>query len=97
MHLNRCFSVSFVAGGFAVALCGYPRYTGDIDSWINATEENATKALQLLQALGYSDKEVNLEDLITPDIIVQFGYPPTELISPPGWQVLILPLAGRIK
>ncbi|RDV14731.1 hypothetical protein DXT99_13500 [Pontibacter diazotrophicus] len=68
-----------VAGGFAVALYGYPRYTGDIDIWIDTTVENARKALEVLHALGYTEKEVNLEDLTTPDIIVQLGYPPNRI------------------
>lgn len=68
-----------VVGGFAVALYGYPRYTGDIDIWIDTAEGNAVKALKVLYALGYSNKEVNLQDLTTPDIIVQLGYPPNRI------------------
>ncbi|GAB3540575.1 hypothetical protein GCM10027443_38690 [Pontibacter brevis] len=76
---NASGVVYMVAGGFAVALYGYPRYTGDIDIWIDTAEENASKALKVLYALGYSDKEVNLEDLTTSDIIVQLGYPPNRI------------------
>ena len=78
-QLNASGAAYMVAGGFAVALYGYPRYTGDIDIWINATTENATKVLQVLQTFGYSEKEVNLEDLTTPEIIVQLGYPPNRI------------------
>jgi hypothetical protein len=31
-----------VVGGYAVALHGYPRYTKDIDIWIDATENNSS-------------------------------------------------------
>jgi hypothetical protein len=31
-----------VAGGYAVAHHGYPRYTKDIDIWIELMKENAT-------------------------------------------------------
>lgn len=32
-----------VVGGYAVGVHGYPRYTGDIDIWINMSDENAEK------------------------------------------------------
>ncbi|ARS37670.1 hypothetical protein CA264_01090 [Pontibacter actiniarum] len=68
-----------IAGGFAVALYGYPRYTGDIDIWINPTVENAAKVLQVLHKFGYTEQEVNLEDLTTANIVVQLGYPPNRI------------------
>ncbi|AKD03526.1 hypothetical protein POKO110462_17335 [Pontibacter korlensis] len=77
--LNTSSAEYIIAGGFAVALYGYPRYTGDIDIWINPSAENATKVLAVLQELGYSEQEVNLEDLTTTDIVVQLGYPPNRI------------------
>lgn len=32
-----------IVGGYAVGVHGHPRYTGDLDVWINATAENAKK------------------------------------------------------
>ena len=32
-----------IVGGYAVGIHGYPRYTGDIDVWINPNEENIKK------------------------------------------------------
>ncbi|GAB3820393.1 hypothetical protein GCM10028895_20420 [Pontibacter rugosus] len=69
--LNGVGAEYIIAGGFAVALYGYPRYTGGIDIWINPVPANAAKVLQVLQEMGYSDKEVNLEDLTTIDVVVQ--------------------------
>ncbi|GHA52955.1 nucleotidyltransferase family protein [Pontibacter akesuensis] len=77
--LNARGAEYIIAGGFAVAVYGYPRYTGDIDIWINPTSENAGKVLQVLQDMGYSDKEVNLEDLTTTDVVVQLGFPPNRI------------------
>lgn len=37
-----------VVGGYAVAFHGYPRYTKDMDIWVEMTTENAS---QLLKAL----------------------------------------------
>ena len=35
-----------VIGGYAVALHGHPRYTKDLDVWIEMTPENAAKMVQ---------------------------------------------------
>ena len=78
-ELNSCHAEYMVAGGFAVALYGYPRYTGDIDIWINPTQDNAHRVLKALKTIGYSEQDATLEDLTTPDIVVQFGYPPNRI------------------
>lgn len=77
--LNSCHAQYIITGGFAVAIHGYPRYTGDIDIWIDPSIENALKVLAALQSFGYSDKQVNLQDLTTPGIVVQLGYPPNRI------------------
>jgi hypothetical protein len=40
-----------VVGGYAVAIHGYPRYTGDLDIWLNPTPENA-KSMSLGQLMN---------------------------------------------
>ncbi len=37
-----------VIGGYAVAVHGHPRYTKDIDIWIEISEENAQKLMAVL-------------------------------------------------
>lgn len=77
--LNSCHAQYIITGGFAVAIYGYPRYTGDIDIWIDPSLENALKVLAALQAFGYSEQQVNMQDLTTPGIVVQLGYPPNRI------------------
>lgn len=31
-----------IVGGYAVGIHGHPRYTGDLDIWLNPTPNNAT-------------------------------------------------------
>jgi hypothetical protein len=38
-----------VVGGYAVALHGYPRYTKDIDIWVEPSSENAAKIIQVAE------------------------------------------------
>ena len=42
-----------VVGGYAVALHGYPRYTKDIDLWVEMVPENASKIIQTLDQFGH--------------------------------------------
>ncbi len=37
-----------VVGGYAVAFHGHPRYTKDIDIWIEMNPENATQVVKAL-------------------------------------------------
>ena len=42
-----------VVGGYAVAFHGHPRYTKDIDIWLERTSENAARLLAALDAFGF--------------------------------------------
>ena len=78
-RLNAAQAQYIIAGGFAVAIYGYPRYTGDIDIWINPNPENAKKVLRAIKEIGFSEDDVNMEDLTTPDVLIQLGYPPNRI------------------
>ena len=56
-----------VIGGYAVALHGYPRYTKDIDIWIEMTLENANCLLQALAQFGFASLDLKPKDFMTPD------------------------------
>ncbi|MEO0988913.1 MAG: DUF6036 family nucleotidyltransferase [Cyanobacteria bacterium J06639_14] len=68
-----------VIGGYAVALHGYPRYTKDIDIWIEMTSENANRVLQALAQFGFASLELQPQDFMTPDQVIQLGYPPNRI------------------
>ena len=42
-----------VVGAFAVAYHGHPRYTGDIDLFIERSAENAERLIQVIERFGY--------------------------------------------
>jgi hypothetical protein len=76
-----------VIGGYAVALHGYPRYTKDIDIWIEMTPENAAKMVAALEQFGFGSLGLQPADFLVPDQVIELGYPPSriDLIStPPG-------------
>jgi hypothetical protein len=77
--LNKNKVEYLVVGGYAVAAHGYPRYTGDIDFWINREPENAKKLIQSLIEFGFGSVDITLEDLTTSDNVIQLGYPPSRI------------------
>jgi hypothetical protein len=44
-------------GGYAVALHGHPRYTKDLDIWIENSQENARAMLSALVEVNFIDLE----------------------------------------
>ena len=65
-----------VVGGYAVAAHGLPRYTGDFDTWVWLSQENAQKVLGVLDDFGFGGLDITEEDLTREDSVVQLGYPP---------------------
>jgi aminoglycoside-2''-adenylyltransferase len=65
-----------VVGGYAVALHGYPRYTKDMDIWVEITADNAAKILKALDQFGFGSLNVKASDFTLPDQMLQLGYPP---------------------
>ena len=65
-----------VVGGYAVAVHGFPRATGDIDFWVNPVTENASRIVKALTDFGFGALDVNTEDFLKEDYVVQLGYPP---------------------
>ena len=68
-----------IVGGYALAAYGHPRYTGDLDFWIGAERENASKVLAALAEFGFADLDINMVDLTTPKNVIQLGYPPRRI------------------
>ena len=50
-------------GGYAVSFYGYPRFTGDIDIWINNTKRNAVKVIKSMSEFGIPVQKIKVEDL----------------------------------
>ncbi len=68
-----------VVGGYAVALHGYPRYTKDMDVWVEMTPENAARIVKALDQFGFGSLNLKESDFIVPDQIIQLGYPPRRI------------------
>ena len=65
-----------IVGGYAVGFHNRPKFTNDIDIWINKSEENAHKMLAVLKDFGFGSLEINLADFTTKDRVIQLGHAP---------------------
>jgi predicted nucleotidyltransferase len=68
-----------IVGGYALAVHGHPRYTGDLDFWIGHDPDNAARVLAALQQFGFGSLGITLDDLSTPGQVIQLGYPPARI------------------
>jgi hypothetical protein len=68
-----------VVGGYAVAFHGHPRYTKDLDVWIDRTPQNAARMLKALEQFGFGSLGLTKEDFLAPDRIIQMGLPPNRI------------------
>lgn len=68
-----------VVGGYAVAFHGYPRYTKDLDIWIDSTNENAVRLISALEQFGFGSLGLKREDFLEEDTIIQLGYLPNRI------------------
>jgi hypothetical protein len=68
-----------VVGGYAVAFHGHPRYTKDLDVWIELSPNNANKILNALNKFGFGSLGLKPADFIESDQIIQLGYPPNRI------------------
>jgi hypothetical protein len=68
-----------LVGGWALALHGHPRYTGDIDIWIRHTIDNAEALIRVLCQFGFKSKNFDPQAFTKPENIFRFGFPPMQV------------------
>ncbi len=77
--LNKYKVEYMVVGGYALAFHGKPRHTGDLDIWINVSEQNAQLLLKVVDEFGLKSLNFQKEDFLTEGLISQIGYPPLRI------------------
>jgi hypothetical protein len=58
---------------------GYPRYTKDIDIWIELSPANASRVVRALEQFGFGSLCLKEQDFLEADTIIQSGYPPRRI------------------
>ncbi|MEO6589246.1 MAG: hypothetical protein ABIP06_08050 [Pyrinomonadaceae bacterium] len=88
-----------LVGGYAIAFHGHPRYTKDLDVWLELSEENAANVMKALKDFGFGDLDVSKEDFLHEGMVVQLGYPPNriDLVNSPDGVDFAECYASRIE
>jgi predicted nucleotidyltransferase len=80
--LSLCLSheVRFlVIGGYAVVHYSRPRYTGDLDLWVDASEDNAIRLVATLRDFGLTGPDVTTTMITDRKLIIRMGFEPMRL------------------
>ncbi len=77
--LNDAGAEYLVVGGYAVIEHTEPRYTKDIDVWVNNTRENAERVLTALTEYGAPISDLTVEYLASDDAFFQIGVAPVRI------------------
>lgn len=62
-----------VIGGYAVVYYGYVRFTGDVDIWIEGSQENAEKLIKAIDTYGFEVDELKTRDFEKDIIMFSMG------------------------
>lgn len=78
-QLNDCGVEYLVIGGYAVAAHGYPRFTQDLDIWVNHDKDNARRLVDALHRFGVDVKKIPKNSLVKPKTLITFGREPVKI------------------
>lgn len=95
--LNAARAKYLVVGAYAVIFYTEPRYTKDLDIWVEPTAENAEKVLLALKRFGAPVEELTLKDLTNPTTVFQIGLEPNRVDILTGIGALPFKRAWRNK
>ena len=68
-----------IVGGYAVALHGFPRYTGDIDFFVAISEENARNLIRVFERFGFGEIGLEEQDFLEKRFVVEIGREPRKI------------------
>lgn len=77
--LNAIEARYLIVGGYAVARHGHVRATGDLDLFVEGSDENAARLVEVLKQFGFTGPRLQIELFTQPKSIVRLGRPPTKI------------------
>jgi len=77
--LNKNSVRYLIVGGYAFSFYAEPRFTKDIDFFLDHSEKNAERLFKALAAFGFKDLGLSKRDFIKPGDVVQLGVPPVRI------------------
>ena len=77
--LNAAGVRYLIVGGYAAMVHTEPRYTKDLDLWIDPVESNAQKLFEALAEFGAPTKDIHPSDFTEPEVFFQIGMEPVRI------------------
>ncbi len=77
--LNAATARYLIVGAYAVTFHTEPRYTRDIDVWVEPTVENAARVWKALADFGAPLDGLTQADFTKPDLVYQIGIEPNRI------------------
>jgi hypothetical protein len=77
--LNAASARYLLVGGYALAVHAVPRFTKDLDIWVEPSHDNAARVMDALHAFGAPTEALDDGDLARPGIVFQMGVPPNRI------------------
>ena len=68
-----------IVGGYALALLGAPRFTGDLDIYLSTHRNNARKVISVLEGFGFGTLPLTEDDFSKQNQVIQLGVPPVRI------------------
>ena len=68
-----------IVGAYALAFYGVPRYTGDIDIFVNPDAGNARRIMAALVKFGFGTVDIGAADFESRDKVIQLGVAPVRV------------------
>jgi len=68
-----------IVSGYVLALHGAPRFTGELDIFMNPEAANAQRIRAALADFGFASVGLTANDFARPDQVVQLGGPPVRI------------------
>lgn len=68
-----------IVGGYAVGFYGFPRYTGDIDFFVQISPENADKLIRVFNEFGFGEIGLSEADFLEEFFVIEIGREPRKI------------------
>jgi hypothetical protein len=68
-----------IVGAHALAFHGAPRFTGDLDVFVNPTEENARRLIAAISAFGFPTDAFTAADIVGGRKVIEMGIAPVQI------------------
>jgi predicted nucleotidyltransferase len=80
IHLLNTRHVKYmIVGAWALAFHARPRYTGDLDVFVECGSDNAISLMEVIQDFGFGGTGIERADFQQPDYVIQLGRAPNRI------------------